>query len=53
MAVLGRGYALVTGPNGQVVTRVADVQAGQTMQVVLQDGELGVKVETLSRAPRF
>ena len=53
MAVLGRGYALVTGPNGQVVTHVAAVEPGQALQVVLQDGDLGVRVETLSRAPRF
>ncbi|MFZ9997734.1 MAG: exodeoxyribonuclease VII large subunit [Burkholderiaceae bacterium] len=53
MAVLGRGYALVTGPNGQVVTHVAAVEPGQALQVVLQDGDLGVRVETLSKAPRF
>jgi exodeoxyribonuclease VII large subunit len=53
MAVLGRGYALVTGPTGQVVTHVTAVEPGQALQVVLQDGEMGVKVETLSKAPRF
>jgi exodeoxyribonuclease VII large subunit len=53
MAVLGRGYAMVTAAGGGVVTRVADVKPGQPLQVVLQDGELGVKVETLSKAPRF
>jgi exodeoxyribonuclease VII large subunit len=53
MAVLGRGYALVTGPSGQVVTHVTAVEPGQALQVVLQDGEMGVKVETLSKAPRF
>ena len=53
MAVLGRGYALVTGPSGQVVTHVTAVEPGQPLQVVLQDGEVGVRVETLSKAPRF
>jgi exodeoxyribonuclease VII large subunit len=53
LAVLGRGYALVTGPSGQVVTHVTAVEPGQALQVVLQDGEMGVKVETLSKAPRF
>jgi exodeoxyribonuclease VII large subunit len=53
MAVLGRGYALVTGPSGQVVTHVTAVEPGQALQVILQDGEVGVRVETLSKAPRF
>ncbi len=53
MAVLGRGYAMITATTGNVVTSVTTVTPGQALQVVLRDGELGVKVETLSKAPRF
>ena len=44
-AVLGRGYGLVYGADGTLVTRVADLKAGERVRVELQDGGRGAVVE--------
>ena len=42
---LSRGYALVRGAGGEVVTRANQLQAGQTLNLTFQDGEVGARVE--------
>jgi exodeoxyribonuclease VII large subunit len=42
-APLGRGYALVRGKAGFVRSR-QDVQAGDTVQILVSDGEFGAEV---------
>ena len=39
---LGRGYALVRGQGGQVVTRAAQVTAGDVLSLEFVDGQVGV-----------
>jgi exodeoxyribonuclease VII large subunit len=43
--VLKRGYALLTDPNGRLVTQVAQASPGQVLQAHLSDGRLDVKVQ--------
>lgn len=43
-AVLGRGYALVHGPGG-VITDPAQVASGQALDVEVQGGRFGVRVD--------
>ena len=40
-----RGYALVSGPDGQLVRRVAQVHPGQALQVRVSDGQFNVRVQ--------
>jgi exodeoxyribonuclease VII large subunit len=40
LAVLARGYAVVTGPDGQVIRSVGQVQPGDALRVRVSDGEL-------------
>lgn len=42
-AVLGRGYAMVLGPDG-VVSSAGSVRAGERLDVVVADGRFGVSV---------
>lgn len=44
LAVLGRGYAVVTRADGSVVRRAAEVQTGQALRVRVSEGEFGVEV---------
>jgi exodeoxyribonuclease VII large subunit len=44
LGVLQRGYALVTGPDGRLVSSTGQVQAGDDVQVRLSDGRLGARV---------
>jgi exodeoxyribonuclease VII large subunit len=41
---LARGYAMLTGEDGAVLTRAAQLQAGQGVQIHLQDGSAGATV---------
>ena len=50
LACLARGYAIVAGPSGEVVTRAVDVRAGDRVTVRLHEGRLGCRVEDV-RAP--
>ena len=43
---LSRGYALVRGANGQVVTRAAQVNAGEALSLEFVDGQIGVRAES-------
>ena len=45
LAVLGRGYALVSRPDGQIVCRVEQVEAEDVLTVRVSDGTFGVTVE--------
>jgi exodeoxyribonuclease VII large subunit len=45
LAVLNRGYAVVTHPDGAVVRRAKDVQAGDPLRVRVSEGEFGARVE--------
>ncbi|HEX6061310.1 MAG TPA: exodeoxyribonuclease VII large subunit [Candidatus Limnocylindria bacterium] len=47
LAVLGRGYAIVEGPDGRVRTEVAALRAGEQVKLRLRDGRAGVRVETV------
>ena len=44
LAILGRGFALVSRPDGQVVRQTGDVNAGDPLDVRLTDGTLRVQV---------
>ncbi|MEJ7932201.1 exodeoxyribonuclease VII large subunit [Ramlibacter sp. AN1015] len=48
--VLERGYALLSHPDGSVVTRAAAVRAGQPVTALLSDGQLDL---TVTGAPRL
>ncbi len=48
-AVLGRGYALVRGATGSVVTEAGQVEAGETLSVQLQKGRIQVRVEVVEQ----
>ena len=45
LAVLGRGYALVTQADGRLVRRASEVQAGEALRVRVSQGEFGVEVK--------
>jgi exodeoxyribonuclease VII large subunit len=44
-AVLSRGFAIVTGTDGEVVWRVDQVDPGDDIQVRVSDGSFGAKVD--------
>ena len=44
-AVLRRGFAVVTGPEGVAIRSVEQVQPGDHLQVQVSDGEFGVQVD--------
>jgi exonuclease VII large subunit len=50
MNVLRRGYSYTLGPDGQVLRRVAAVEAGQRITTVLADGQLASRIEGESEA---
>ncbi|MFR9701489.1 exodeoxyribonuclease VII large subunit [Aeromonas sanarellii] len=45
LATLGRGYAIVRTPSGEVISRAGQVDAGQTLVTTLAEGHLRVRVE--------
>jgi len=45
MAVLGRGFAVVSRPDGAVVRSKAQVSAGDALDVHVTDGSFGVRVD--------
>jgi exodeoxyribonuclease VII large subunit len=45
LAVLGRGYALVTSTDGRMVRSVSQVQAGDRLGVQVSDGKFAARVE--------
>jgi exodeoxyribonuclease VII large subunit len=51
LAVLGRGYALVTGPDGRTVTDASAVNAGDALDVQLARGRLRARAERSEPAP--
>ena len=44
-AVLERGYAIVTNQVGQVISRVAQVSQGESLNVQVSDGDFDVRVD--------
>jgi exodeoxyribonuclease VII large subunit len=42
--VLNRGYAVVTHPNGVVVSKAREVKEGEALRVRVGEGEFGVRV---------
>jgi exodeoxyribonuclease VII large subunit len=44
-AILARGYAVVTGPDGAAVRRVAQVAPGDSLLVRVSDGEFGAEAK--------
>jgi exodeoxyribonuclease VII large subunit len=47
LAVLGRGYAIVEGPDGHVRSDAASLAAGDRARLRMRDGRAGVRVETV------
>ncbi|MGG6223332.1 exodeoxyribonuclease VII large subunit, partial [Aeromonas hydrophila] len=45
LATLGRGYSITRTPSGEVISRAAQVDAGQTLVTQLAEGQLRVRVE--------
>jgi exodeoxyribonuclease VII large subunit len=46
-ATLERGYSIVRGPSGAVLTDARDAKQGEQISVRLQRGEIGARVETV------
>ncbi len=46
-AVLKRGYAIAKTPSGAAVRSVKNIKKGDSITVILQDGALGCKIDTL------
>jgi exodeoxyribonuclease VII large subunit len=46
MAVLERGYSILTTMEGAVIRRSADAGAGELLRARLREGELGLRVES-------
>jgi exodeoxyribonuclease VII large subunit len=44
LAVLKRGYAVVTTPDGQAVRSISQVSPGQAIDVRVEDGSFGAQV---------
>ena len=51
LETLGRGYAIATDSNQNVVRSVSDVDIGQSITARLSDGELQCRVESIDPAP--
>ena len=51
LATVGRGYALVTDSQGQLLRSVHQVQAGQALQLQLADGRVQAEVTAITPAP--
>ena len=47
LAVLGRGYAIVEGPDGRVRSDARSLGVGERARVRMRDGRAGVRVETV------
>ncbi|MFQ2621651.1 exodeoxyribonuclease VII large subunit [Aeromonas caviae] len=47
LATLGRGYAIVRTPSGEVIRRASQVNAGQTLITTLAEGALRVRVDEI------
>ena len=46
LAILKRGYAVITRPDtGQVISRVTDVAAGESLRAQVSDGDFRIQVE--------
>lgn len=45
LATLGRGYSITRAQSGEVISRAAQVNAGQTLVTTLAEGHLQVRVE--------
>ncbi len=45
MSVLGRGFAVISHPDGELVRSVKQVSSGDTLNVRLVDGDFGVRVD--------
>ncbi len=45
LAVLSRGYAIVTQPDGTVVRKASEVKSGDPLRVRVSEGEFGVRAE--------
>lgn len=52
LAVLGRGYSLTWGPAGKLLRDANEVTKGDSVNIVLEHGQLGCKVERVERGPR-
>lgn len=44
LAVLSRGYSLVIDPEGRAVTQAAELERGDPLELVFQDGQVGCEI---------
>ena len=44
LAVLSRGYAAVSGENGEAITKVSQITVGDTLNIRFADGNVSAKV---------
>ena len=51
LKVLERGFSLTVGPDGHLVTRAAQVRAGDAVRIRLSEGELAAEVRATSTPP--
>ncbi|HSW96011.1 MAG TPA: exodeoxyribonuclease VII large subunit [Patescibacteria group bacterium] len=47
LAVLGRGYAIVEGPDGRIRAEVTALRAGEQGTLRMRDGRAGVRIESV------
>ena len=47
--VLGRGYAIVEGPDGRIRAGVAALSAGERARLRMRDGRAAVTIEEVER----
>ena len=52
LGVLGRGYAIVEGPDGRVRASVAGLRRGDAARIRMRDGRANVTVEEVERSGR-
>ncbi|MBE3577112.1 MAG: exodeoxyribonuclease VII large subunit [Limnochordales bacterium] len=52
LAVLSRGYAVCQRPDGRLVSRAAQVVPGEELRILLVDGEVGCRAESVSLKTR-
>ncbi|MEK7860979.1 MAG: exodeoxyribonuclease VII large subunit, partial [Chloroflexota bacterium] len=52
LAVLGRGYAIVEGPDGRIRADVVTLAAGQDIRVRMRDGRASATVTRVERHGR-
>lgn len=53
LAVLGRGYSVVEGQSGEVISSVKQLQSGDMLRLLLADGEVSARVLSVNAKESF